>query len=241
MAKLKSLITGALLGAGGMFAGLQYHIVQAPEGFLMIPRTPHHRLQDAYADVRNWDAGVWAAHPQLAFAVTEHGRADLIQQGTTRGLLDRVRESLTPLQPLQEEGPLGWEPVNTSEAPSPGTATGTGTPLPSSSGPKRGYLPLADLFGPLQKQKATDPANVVLPPESGEPRPTSTGAVLPTGSSKRPRVELLPSPDDVDLGEPAPLPEQIRPDRRRTDASQSLQTTKAAGSQGWEVMPPTPY
>ena len=47
MGRFKSLMTGALLGAGGMYVGMQYHVLMAPEGMLLVPRTPQARLQDA--------------------------------------------------------------------------------------------------------------------------------------------------------------------------------------------------
>ena len=121
MGKLKSLLTGLVLGAGGMYVGLQYHVVHAKEGLMMVQRMPQQSLQDAYADIRDWDATTWAARPRLALAVTEQGRGDLIRDGVTGNMLDGLRNSISPLrESLGTVAPAAgsglWEPTNTTDA-----------------------------------------------------------------------------------------------------------------------------
>ena len=110
MGRVKSLLAGVVLGAGGMYAGLQYHLLQADEGFLIVPRAPQQHLQDAYADVRQWDAAAWTARPRLSLAVTEHGRGDLIASGVSSGVIQELRKTFAPLQGQVGEVSHGWEP-----------------------------------------------------------------------------------------------------------------------------------
>src|SRR5690606_7967648 len=122
MGRMKSLLAGVVLGAGGMYAGLQYHLLQADEGFLIVPRAPQQRLQDAYADIRQWDAGTWTARPRLALAVTEHGRGDLITDGVSSSIINELRETFAPLQTTLGEESQGWEPATTSSNQAPAVA-----------------------------------------------------------------------------------------------------------------------
>lgn len=226
MGRLKSLLAGTLLGAGGMYVGLQYHVLQAEEGFLIVPRAPQQRIQDAYADVRDWDASTWAARPRLGLAVTEYGRGDLISTGVRSGIIEELRESFAPLsqslgQPLGDTS-QGWEPATTTSTPAPSarppsTAGGQAPASPQETSPaRRGFLPLADLFGLGEKPTATE-----TPPGAVTP-------VLPAGVRVPRQVEILPSPGEfeslgdpagVQLGPAAPIPGSSKKiDRRRTDA-----------------------
>jgi hypothetical protein len=226
MGRMKSLMAGVVLGAGGMYGGLQYHLLQAEEGLLIVPRSPQQRLQDAYADIRQWDAATWTARPRLALAVTQHGRGDLITVGASSSVIDELRETFAPLQTKLGEVSQGWEPATTGGNPAP-----VGTPpsvnaqstLPARSDPpsvRRGFLPLAELFGIREKPRAVEPT----PPQEEH----HVTPVLPAGVTRPLEVELLPppadyedlgGPSDVQLGPAAPIPGSVRgADRRRSNA-----------------------
>lgn len=229
MGKLKSLMIGALLGAGGMYIGLQYHLLQAEEGFLIVPRMPQQRLQDTYADVRDWDAGTWTARPRVALAVTEDGRGDLISGGVTTKVLNNLRESIAPVRERLRETSGGWEPTTTTRVPpsggtsAPDTARDRTHPPEQTAQPRRGFLPLAELFGINRPAQSWESSSTVLPENS------SITPVLPAGAITPKQVELLPSPgefemlrepDDVQLGPSAPFPGlKHSMDRRRSDAT----------------------
>lgn len=226
MGRFKSLMAGVVLGAGGMYAGLQYHLLQAEEGFLIVPRSPQQRLQDTYADIRQWDAATWTARPRLALAVTEHGRADLITDGVSSSVINELRETFAPLQEQMGEVSQGWEPATTTSRPAP---VASPPPVNARSVPptrvdppsvRRGFLPLADLFGIGEKPAA---AQEELPQEEHHLTP-----VMPAGVTRPLEVEVLPppaeyevldAPADVQLGPAAPIPGSIRgTDRRRSNA-----------------------
>lgn len=215
MGKLKSFVIGSLLGAGGMYVGLQYHVLQADEGFLIVARSPQQRIQDAYADVRDWDAATWSARPRLALAVTEQGRGDLIAEGVSTGLIDTLRESFASPSRTQQEVSSGWEPASTTGTPAPQRGRSAAKPT---SPARRGFLPLAELFG-LGKSEQT-------PPPAADD--SSIAPILPANDSKPKVVELLPTPKEfelldgpheVELGPSAPFPGSLPGvDRRRSDA-----------------------
>jgi hypothetical protein len=229
MGKLKSFVVGTLLGVGGTYFGLQYHVLQAEEGFLVVPRSPQQRIQDAYADVRDWDAASWAARPRLGLAVTEYGRGDLIAEGVRSEVFDELRETFPPLgQSLGRqsgETSHGWEPASTSRSPAPtvrrpAADAGQASTSPAESAPaRRGFLPLADLFGLGRKPAPSDTPSIT---------PGRVPPVLPAGVTVPRQVEILPSPGHfeslgdpggVELGPNAPIPGSNRKvDRRRSDA-----------------------
>lgn len=82
-------LLGLLLGGGAMFAAFRWHAVRADDGWHWV-RNGGSSLGDCYADVRNWTANDWAAHPRLTAALYEGGQGDVVTRTTANGLLDQV-------------------------------------------------------------------------------------------------------------------------------------------------------
>ena len=81
------LVAGMLLGGGLTFAAFRYHAVRADDGWHVVPSGAA-APTDCVADVRGWTAGDWAEHPQLASALVNAGRGNLVLQTTADGFLD---------------------------------------------------------------------------------------------------------------------------------------------------------
>jgi hypothetical protein len=215
-----------------MYVGLQYHILMAPEGMLLVPRAPQHSLKGAYADVQGWDVKEWAAHPQISLAVTEHGRSDLISEGVQRGILDGLRSTLIPEQEQVSTSTRGWEPADPPDAPAPianGKVADTQKQPEKTAPPRRSILPLAELFGFQRSQGKKEDA-------TRKQRTEAITPVLPTGTIMPPEVELLPSPDEVDLGQPQPLPRRPNSEWRQTDVNVNDGQRTAHGQLDWEPL-----
>jgi hypothetical protein len=219
MRKLKSCVTGLLLGAGGMYAGLQYHLLLASEGFLVVPRAPQHRLQDVFADIQDWDADTWAARPQVARAVTEHGRADLIEPQRLPGLLDKLRTFAAPDHQVLPEATGSPQHEKSTRVPAPianGKIAETDESTAESAVDQptfvRSVLPLAELFGLSLSEGNQDRT------PSGADEPHTETLVMPTGTERSLEVEFLPPPDAVDLGQPEPFPGSSPLQWRQTDS-----------------------
>ncbi|MDG1893720.1 MAG: hypothetical protein P8J37_02310 [Fuerstiella sp.] len=101
MGKFKPFLFGALLGAGVVFIGLQYHIVQSHEGVRVVPRTPQHAIGLAYVDIRNWGAEQWTDRPELARALVAHGSTDLVASSVTEGLVESISSESVILDELR--------------------------------------------------------------------------------------------------------------------------------------------
>lgn len=101
MGKFKPFLFGALFGAGTVFIGLQYHVVQSLEGIRVVPRTPQHAIGLAYVDIRNWGAEQWADRPELARALVAHGSTDLVASSVTEGLVESISSESSILDELR--------------------------------------------------------------------------------------------------------------------------------------------
>ncbi len=101
MGKLKPFLFGALFGAGTVFIGLQYHIVQSHEGVRVVPRTPQHAIGLAYVDIRNWGTEQWSDRPELARALVAHGSTDLVASSVTEGLVESISSESAILDELR--------------------------------------------------------------------------------------------------------------------------------------------
>ena len=101
MGKFKPFLFGALFGAGTVFIGLQYHVVQSLEGIRVVPRTPQHAIGLAYVDIRNWGAEQWADRPELARALVAHGSTDLVAASVTEGLVESISSESSILDELR--------------------------------------------------------------------------------------------------------------------------------------------
>ena len=79
MGRVGWFLFGVLIGAGGVYGASKYHIVQAKDGFYMVPKLVS-GFEETYADIRGYDFADWTAHPSLAAALIKADRGDLVRQ-----------------------------------------------------------------------------------------------------------------------------------------------------------------
>ncbi|MEZ6058546.1 MAG: hypothetical protein R3C01_17735 [Planctomycetaceae bacterium] len=91
---VKTLLFGLTIGAGGMFAADRYHLVNTPDGYVVIPRVQSPALLDSYANVRGWGTEQWSRNIPLSQAIVAGGRGDLISEGIRSDLLRQASEGL---------------------------------------------------------------------------------------------------------------------------------------------------
>ena len=82
---LGGLIAGVLL----MGFSYDYHFVRSDEGFLIIPKTQS-ALKNVYVDIRGWSLGDWGDHSDVARALIQDGRSELITTGVTENSLEQL-------------------------------------------------------------------------------------------------------------------------------------------------------
>lgn len=106
MRKILAALIFMLIGAGGMYAAFQYHVVQSKEGWMVIGKTQV-GLEDTYADIREWKATTWKKHPQLAQSLIDKGKGNLIIQSASSGLFDGLfQNSNKKRSAANEESPI---------------------------------------------------------------------------------------------------------------------------------------
>lgn len=85
---MKLFLCGLVIGLiGGVFA-LQNHVVRTSDGVVVVARTTRPPLRSTYVDVRDWSATMWTQYPEVAAAVVQAGRSDLITQNALGNFLN---------------------------------------------------------------------------------------------------------------------------------------------------------
>ena len=92
MRKLIAALFCMMLGGGLVYLAFQYHLVRAPDEFVLVPKLGA-GLSETYVDVRTWNTRDWQRHPALVRALWKHGRTDLIVAPSTKGLLQDLFRS----------------------------------------------------------------------------------------------------------------------------------------------------
>ena len=87
MHRIVAALIFMMIGAGGMYAAFEYHIVQSKEGWHLVPKSQA-GLHDTYADIRKWQATTWKDHPRLAQSLIDDGKGNLIIQSASNGFFD---------------------------------------------------------------------------------------------------------------------------------------------------------
>ena len=99
---LYTVFFGFLLGAATTYSAFSYHLIRADEGLVLVPRQ-RASLTDAYADIRNWQANEWTQHLDLAQALVEDGRGDLIQSLNPGQLLNDFLQDASAAERLSPD------------------------------------------------------------------------------------------------------------------------------------------
>lgn len=91
---LGGISTGFLL----MGLSYEYHFVMSDQGFLIVPKTQS-ALKNIYVDVREWSLKDWGDHSDVARALIQDGRSDLITTGAAQNTIEQL---IPPLKPDPE-------------------------------------------------------------------------------------------------------------------------------------------
>ena len=81
-----------------LYAAMNFHVVRARDGFHMVNKQPP-RMSEAYVDVRSFGMTEWAGHPQLATALVQANKPQLL--GDSAG--GAIQEGLNQIMPTWPE------------------------------------------------------------------------------------------------------------------------------------------
>lgn len=92
MNRIIIFVIGTVCGTVVTTAVHNSHLVRTDENFLIVPRAGV-VLKDVYADVREWTAEDWRAHPELTRDMQKAGHVEIIRAQTTEREMDGLLES----------------------------------------------------------------------------------------------------------------------------------------------------
>ena len=71
------LLFGTVLGAFGMWASMNYHVLRTKDGITCVPKHTA-CLDGTFADVREWGVTEWTEHPELVLTLKKNDRTEII-------------------------------------------------------------------------------------------------------------------------------------------------------------------
>ncbi len=77
MKRIFSFVTGVFTGGLLIYGAMNYHILRAQDGFHVIPKV-HAQLAATYADIRGFGIADWASHAEIAAALVNSNRKELL-------------------------------------------------------------------------------------------------------------------------------------------------------------------
>jgi hypothetical protein len=91
MTRVYFFLLGMVAGALLIYATMHFHLVRAQDGFHVVDKQPP-RLTEAYVDVRSFGMTDWGDHPQLATAVMEADKPQLLGDSARGAVQDGINQ-----------------------------------------------------------------------------------------------------------------------------------------------------
>lgn len=89
MGRFSFFLGGLVVGAVLLYGAMTYHVVNTPDGLQVVPKTIP-GLAGTYVDIRGFGIDDWAEHRDLAMALTQAGKSELLGDAA----ISPVRETL---------------------------------------------------------------------------------------------------------------------------------------------------
>lgn len=89
MKRLSSFLMGMLFGAALLYGAQHYHVVYADDGHHLISKLSP-SLTDTYVDIREFTFADWTDHPELATALMNADRRDLVEGAASDALQNGI-------------------------------------------------------------------------------------------------------------------------------------------------------
>jgi hypothetical protein len=78
MRRWTTFVMGTVVGAGLLYAVLNYHVIQASDGLHLVPKVDA-QLAGTYVDIREFGVREWLAHPEIIAALRDAKQDALIK------------------------------------------------------------------------------------------------------------------------------------------------------------------
>jgi hypothetical protein len=85
MRRIWTFFSGILVGGVIIYFAMNYHLIQAKDGFHVVPKV-NAQLSLTYADIREFTVADWAKNSDLAAALMNASRRDLVDSAINDSL-----------------------------------------------------------------------------------------------------------------------------------------------------------
>ena len=89
--RLSTFLFGGVVGAAIMYVALIYHVVRAPDGVHLIPKTTA-TLRGCYVDIREYGIEDWKNNPDLTVAISASGKTELLTESAVSDLQESAQQ-----------------------------------------------------------------------------------------------------------------------------------------------------
>ena len=96
MNRISVFFLGMVVGAVGLYCATTYHIVRADDGVHFVPKVSS-GLGDAYVDIREFDAAQWNEHKNVALALINADKEELLGESAMWNLREAAHNALESL------------------------------------------------------------------------------------------------------------------------------------------------
>jgi hypothetical protein len=94
MSRIWTFLSGMAAGALLLYTAMNFHVIRSSDGFHLVVKRPA-RLAESYVDIREFGMADWAAHPQIATALVQANKQQLLGDSATSS----IHQSLNQLLP----------------------------------------------------------------------------------------------------------------------------------------------
>ena len=171
----KMFLGGTLVGTcAGLFVA-NYHVVNTPQGVVVVPRSQRPPLRSTYVDIRSWSQAMWANHPEVTQALIADGRSSLIRDNLKDNLLNEILPEQTQDDQSQRLRNVAnqWEVPIRLESDRPASNSLVTQPAPAASSKTR----LLDTQSPARKQFESAWDEAIAPIVEDDPAESAVDAV----------------------------------------------------------------
>ena len=171
----KMFLGGTLVGTcAGLFVA-NFHVVNTPQGVVVVPRSQRPPLRSFYVDIRSWSQAMWANHPEVTQALIADGRSSLIRDNLKDNLLKEILPEQTQDDRSQRSRNVAnqWEVPIRLESDQPASHSLVTQPAPAARSKTR----LLDTQSPARKQFESALDEAIAPIVEDDPAESVVDAV----------------------------------------------------------------
>lgn len=77
MRRISTFLSGVVVGGALIYCAMNFHVIRSREGFDLVPKV-HPQLVTTYVDIREFQVADWAQHAEIAAALVQANRKDLL-------------------------------------------------------------------------------------------------------------------------------------------------------------------